>query len=249
MSAPADHPPRGGFPWLLVVVTLAALAVLLSLGTWQVQRLQWKEALIATIDQRLAAPPVPLADVEAVQPRSDIEYRPTRVAGTFLHDREQFFLATHDGQSGWYVYTPLRLDDGRILFVNRGFVPFDRRDPATRAEGQVAGRVELDGLAREAPAAKPSWVVPDNEPAKRTFYWKDLSAMTQAAALGGEQVVPFFVDAGRAANPGDLPVGGVTIVSLPNRHLEYAVTWFGIAAALVVISGTLIWRRMRPARP
>lgn len=252
MSETAPVAGRRGFPWLLTLLTLLSLAVLLALGTWQVQRLFWKEALIETIDARVGSPPRPLATVEAERSAGqDIEYAPVSLAGTFLHDREQYFFATHEGQSGWFVYTPLALADGRFVFVNRGFVPFDRRDPASRAEGQIAMPVEIAGLSREAPPEKPSWIVPDNKPEDRTYYWKDLAAMTRIAGLDTSKVVPFFVDADATPNPGGLPVGAVTLIDLPNSHLQYAVTWYGLAAALLAVYGTMLlrWRREGGSRP
>ncbi len=252
MSQAAPTSGRRGFPWLLTLLTLVSLAILLALGTWQVQRLFWKEALIETIDGRVGSPPRPLATVEAGRTSGDdIEYTPVSLSGTFLHDREQYFFATHEGQSGWFVYTPLALGDGRFVFVNRGFVPFDRRDPASRPEGQVATPVEMAGLARAAPAEKPSWIVPDNKPQDRTYYWKDLAAMIQVAGLDPSKVVPFFVDADATPNPGGLPVGAVTIIDLPNSHLQYAVTWYGLAAALLAVYGTMLlrWRREGGSRP
>jgi len=227
-----------------LLAALVVLACLLALGTWQVQRLAWKEALIAQIDARLGMEPVDIANILALQQAGeDIEYRPVHISGRFDHDHEQYFLATFRGTSGWNVYTPLQLADGRWLFVNRGFVPYDRRDPATRAEGQVEGTVELEGLARVAPPAKPSTIVPDNDVASRTYYWKDLAAMRSAAGL--EETLPFFVDAGPSA-PGTLPIGGVTIVSLPNNHLQYAVTWYGLALALAGVTGIWFFRQRRP---
>lgn len=251
MTAPAStRGEDGGFPWVLTLVTLISLAILLALGTWQVQRLAWKEALIARIESRLAAPPAPLAEVAAAAASGDdVEYRPVAASGSFLHDKEQFFFATHEGQSGWFVYTPLRLDDSGTVFVNRGFVPYDRKAASTRAQGQVAGPVAVSGLARTVPAAKPSWLVPDNQPAENVFYWKDLAAMTANAALDPATVLPIFIDAAKADVPGGYPVGGVTIIDLPNSHLQYAVTWYGLALALAGVYLSLLRRRRVVARP
>ena len=248
-----DYPagPRSTrFPWLLAVLSLLAFGILLALGTWQVQRLHWKEALIATIDSRLNAPPVPLAEIEAtLAAGGDVDYQPAAVQGRFLHDKERFFFATFEGQSGWYVYTPLELADGRALFVNRGFVPYDRKDAATRAEGQVAGEVTVTGLARSLLGEKPSSLLPDNEPAKNIYYWKDLPGMANSAGLDAARVLPVFLDAGKAANPGGLPRGGVTMVTMPNSHLQYAVTWYGLALALAGVFATWIgrWIKARSA--
>lgn len=240
---------------VLVLALLGAVfAALVGLGIWQVQRLHWKEALLASIDRRIHSAPLPLADIERrFAETGDVDYTPVTVAGSFAHGGERHFFATWKGESGYYVYTPLKLPDGRFLLVNRGFVPFDRKDAATRPQGQVAGPVHLTGLARDPLPGKPSWLVPDNDPAKNIFYWKDLAAMAATAGLpAGSTVLPFFVDAGPTPNPGGLPVGGVTLVDLPNSHLQYAVTWFGLAGCLVVVAGAWFWRRRHPrdnARP
>src|SRR5690606_28991311 len=103
--------------------------------------------------------------------------------GIFHHRGERHFLATWKGQSGFFVYTPLELADGRFLFVNRGFVPYDLKDPGKRPSGQVDGEVTVTGLARNALPQKPSWLVPDNDPDKNIFYWKDRDAMARSAGL------------------------------------------------------------------
>lgn len=231
-----------------VLAGLAALAILLALGTWQVQRLHWKEALLASIAERTAAAPQPLDAIERrFAETGDVEYWPVTATGTFLNDRERHYLATWNGQSGFYVYTPLRLDGDRIVLVNRGFVPYDLKDPAKRPQGEVSGTVAVTGLARDPLAAKPSFIVPENDPRKNIFYWKDRDAMASSAGLatGESSLVPFFIDAGPGAAPGGWPVGGVTIIDLPNSHLQYAVTWYGLAGALVVVMGSWAWRELR----
>ncbi len=235
--------------WLALAAGLAAFVVLIGLGSWQVQRLAWKNTLLATIDERVHSEALPLAEVEdRFEATGDVEYQPVRAEGRFVHDGERHFFATHGGASGYYVYTPLMLDDGRYVFVNRGFVPYDRKDPATRMEGQTEGRVRVAGLARNPLAEKPSSIVPDNEPDKNIFYWKDRDAMAATSGLAdGSRVLPFFIDADDGPNPGGLPVGGVTIIDLPNNHLQYAVTWYGLAAALVAVLGAYLWRNRKSA--
>ena len=225
---------------LLFVLFAGALAVLVGLGTWQVQRLAWKEALLATIDERIHADPLPLDDVASRYP--EIEYVPVTATGRFDHAAERHVFTTWEGESGYDVFTPLLLGENRAVLVNRGFVPFDRKDPATRADGQVGGEVTVTGLARRGLAEKPSWVVPDNDPAKNVFYWKDVRAMRETSGLDPAiDVLPFVVDAGDAANPGGLPVGGTTLIDLPNNHLQYAVTWYGLALALCGVFGYRLW--------
>ncbi|WP_435371364.1 SURF1 family protein [Mesorhizobium liriopis] len=236
-GAEARHPRR----WLVLLVSTLAFAILVALGTWQVERLQWKEALLASIAERTAAAPQPLAAIEArFRDTGDVEYWPVSVTGTFDHTRERHFFATWQGQTGYYVYTPLMLEDGRAVFVNRGFVPFELKESAKRQQGLIPGRVTITGLARNPLAEKPSSLVPDNDLAKNIFYWKDRDRMVESAGLPtGDRLVPFFIDAGPGAAPGGWPVGGVTIVDLPNNHLQYAVTWYGLAAALLGV--VVVW--------
>lgn len=251
-EVPAHPAPRSGKARAILtgVAFLAALAILLSLGTWQVERLQWKEKLLADIAERRVAPPVTLGEIEAMAARGeDIEYRPVTVTGVFANNRERHFFATWRGQTGYYVYTPLQLADGRFLFVNRGFVPYEAKEPEMRKQGQLTGEQTVTGLARARLAEKPSSIVPENDLAKNIFYWKDLDAMAASTGIAADRLVPFFVDAGDAPNPKGLPIGAVTQFDLPNNHLQYAVTWYGLAAALVGVALYAVSRRKghRPA--
>lgn len=243
--------PRGG-PVARVlsgILLLALFAALVGLGTWQMQRLHWKEGLLAAIAERRNAPPVDVDAIAAmVEAGTDIEYRPVRVSGVFVNAGERHFFATYNGQSGFYVYTPLTLADGRTVLINRGFVPYERKDPATRPESQPPGPVTVTGLARARLDAKPSWVVPDNDLARNIFYWKDWTAMVTASGLSPARTLPFFIDADATSDPGRLPVGGVTQFDLPNNHLQYALTWYGLALALVAVSGLFLFRRRAEIR-
>jgi len=241
-----DTEPRGRGTFLLILLSIPVLILLLILGTWQVQRLHWKEGLIQRVQERMAETPVPLETIVSLQAQGqDIDYRPVTLSGSFLHQGERHYLATWQGQSGFFVHTPLDLGGGRYIFVNRGFVPYDQKDPATREAGQVPGRVDIGGLSRLPETEKPSFLVPDNDIAKNVFYWRDIPAMARSAGLREDQVYPFFVDADSKPNPGGLPVGGVTLVNFPNKHLEYAVTWYGLAFALMVVLLSWIYRHWR----
>nr|WP_272211849.1 SURF1 family protein [Marinicella sp. W31]MDC2877738.1 SURF1 family protein [Marinicella sp. W31] len=229
-----------------LILALAAFVCLILLGNWQVSRLHWKENLLATVDARLQEPPVSLAEIEALSAQgTNIEYRPVTVTGQFEHRGERHFFATFEGQSGYYVYTPLRLADERAVLVNRGFVPFDMKAAETRGEGQVGGAVTVTGLARERLSQKPSFLVPENDLAQNIFYWKDIDAMTASAGLDREKVLSFFIDADDAPNPGGLPAGGVTRISFPNNHLQYAITWYGLAAVLAIGVAVLVFKGRR----
>lgn len=229
----------------MTALALIVFAMLIGLGTWQVQRLSWKESLIRDIEVRTNSKPLPFADWLAG--KADEDYWPVTVAGTYRHDGERHFFATHKGQSGYYVFTPLETAPSTFVFINRGFVPFDRKDAATRLEGQTSGAVEIEGLARAVVPQKPSWLLPDNDPEKNLFYWKDIAAMAASAGLPkGAKVERGFVDAAASATPASgLPEGGVTIVELPNNHLQYAVTWYGLAATLAGIWGIVAVRHFR----
>lgn len=233
--------------WLAVVLVPAALAILLSLGTWQVNRLHWKETLLTDIQARSTAAAIDIAEVEKQLAAGEpIDYRHATANGRYLNDRERHFLATFQGQSGFYVYTPLELADGRYLFVNRGFVPYDRKDPASRPESLIEGAQTVTGLARAELTEKPSSLVPDNDETANIFYWKDLTRMAASVDLPAERVLPFFLDADATPVAGGLPKGGVTQIDLPNNHMQYAITWYGLAVALVAVTlAGLLKRRSR----
>lgn len=220
-------------PALMVAV---ALPFLIGLGIWQMQRMAWKEGVIADITARTTAEPIALNDVLAsAKLASTLEYIRVRFTGRFLHDKERYFYAPDPALGpGFNVYTPLELSGQTgVVFVNRGYVPERLKDPAARAEGQVPRDVEIVGLLR-APGGKGSFT-PDNDPAGNLWFWRDLPALALSAfGEPGRAVVPFVVDAEGAA-PGGAPKGGATLVNLPNRHFEYALTWFGLAATLAAI--------------
>ena len=134
ISAGPARPDR--FPWVAVILGIAGIAVLLGLGTWQVNRLAWKEALLTAIDERIHTAPRTLAEVEVQFAQfGDVDYEPVELSGTFDHAKERHFFATYEGESGFFVYTPLALPDGRRIFVNRGFVPYDDKNPCNTARG------------------------------------------------------------------------------------------------------------------
>lgn len=233
----------GSMRWGLHLSVITGLAVLLSLGTWQVKRLAWKESLLASIETRMASPPSPLSEIEdRFQKTGDVDYYPVTLSGALVPGAEQYFLSTYDGQSGWNIYTPLTLGDGRFVMLNRGFVPYDRRDPATRP-APASGEAQYTGLARNPLIGKPSSVTPDNDADGSTWYWKDLQGMAAAAGIDREKLLPFFVDDWSETAPGTLPINRTTLVLLPNNHLQYAVTWYGLAAALLGVWAVFTFRR------
>jgi surfeit locus 1 family protein len=234
---------------LPAILSLAALAVLIGLGVWQLERLAWKNDLIARVEARTKAPVMPLppeSDWKKVNFEND-EYRRVTASGTFRHDREVLVYTVASEQPGRYagpgffVMTPLTLPSGASVIVNRGFVPLDRKDAAARKEGQAAGPVSVTGLLRMPEDA--GYFAPANDPAKNAWYRRDPSEIAKAMKL--DRAAPFTIDADAAPNPGGLPQGGGTRVNFPNNHLQYAVTWFGLALALIGVFAAFAWQRFR----
>jgi surfeit locus 1 family protein len=230
------------------LATLVALAVLVSLGVWQLERKAWKESLIAQIEARAHGAPGEIVPEPAWASwrASDDEFRRVRLTGTFLHDLEvpvHGLTAGSGGRAaqGYFVFTPLRRPDGSTVIVNRGFVPTELRDPAARAAGQVAGEVAVMGLVR-APES-PRLFVPENDPSRNEWFSRDVGAMARAKGLA--RTAPFIVDADASPNPGGWPKGGQTRLSIPNDHLTYALTWFGLALTLLGVVGAYAWGRRR----
>jgi surfeit locus 1 family protein len=223
------------------IATLVGLAILIALGTWQLQRLTWKSQLIAQVEARLAADPIP-APPPGAWPALDLDaldYQPVTVTGHFLHDREShvFIGLTQPrgplGGPGYFILTPLETPDGWTVIVNRGFVPQDRKDPATREEGQVAGEVTVTGLLRRPELRNP--FTPPDEPERNIWFTRD-PASIGAFVLPGAEVAPYTIDAAYDASmPGGMPQGGESVVSFPNNHAMYAITWYGLGIVLVAV--------------
>jgi surfeit locus 1 family protein len=214
------------------VFSLPALLICLALGAWQIERLFWKQDLIARRDAAVTAAPAPVP--KTLAEARGMEYRHVSDEGSYLYDKEIFLGATSDaGGQGYQVLTPLLEPGGRVVFVNRGYIPAELKDSARRSAAQIPGTVHVQGLLRLPPTARPNWFLPDNRPDLNYWFWVDLPAM--AAADNLDRVAPFYIDADATPNPGGWPKGGVTRLTLPNNHLQYAITWFSLAIALIVI--------------
>jgi surfeit locus 1 family protein len=223
----------------------ATLALLVGLGLWQLQRLEWKEGLIAKIGARTKAPPVSLQEAaERARGGEDVSYLRVSAEGSFDHEKERYLYAISDGEVGWHVIAPLETKGGEVVLVDRGFVPEAKKEPASRPEGALEGTVTVIGLAR--PAESQGLFAPDNEAAANRWFWRDLAAM--AASMFPErkvEVVPFYLEAERGEVPGGWPRGGETRLDIRNDHLQYALTWFLMAFCLVVIYVIYLRGRLR----
>jgi surfeit locus 1 family protein len=225
----------------LAFAMLALVVIFAALGTWQVQRLFWKLDLIAQVEARIHAPPVPIpspAQWPTVSAETDA-YRRVTVTGTFRHDQSALVQAVTELGAGYWVMTPLALAEGSTVLVNRGFVPANRRDAIP--DGAEPGTATVTGLLR---ISEPGGAfLRSNDPEDDRWYSRDVAAI--AASRGIMQVAPFFIDADATANPGGLPVGGLTVVRFRNSHLVYALTWY--ALAVMSAAGAWISRRGRLA--
>jgi surfeit locus 1 family protein len=230
-----------------VVFVLVMVAVFVALGTWQVERKAWKEGLIAQLDARLSAQPAALPPRDAWPQLSAAtdEFRRVKFVAEFL---DQEALVYTSGSAirpdvsgpGYWVLSLARVSNGGLVVVNRGFVPEGRQDPSTRREGEPHGIAEIIGAMRW-PEAR-GLFTPDDTPAKNLWFARDPAAI--AAAKGWGPVAPFYIDQEAPPAPGGLPKVGPLKPALPDNHLQYAVTWYGLAI-VTLISGILFVRARR----
>ncbi|WP_150290370.1 SURF1 family protein [Sphingobium estronivorans] len=215
------------FPIGLTLIALFFFAGFCALGAWQIQRLGWKRDLIARVDARIHALPV---SAPRIALKAD-EYRRVRISGHFLHDKAALVQAVTVRGPGFWVLTPLATDRGFTVIVNRGFVPPERR----KDYGRPPGEVHLAGLLRlNEPGGG---FLRSNDPAADRWYSRDVTAIGAARGVKGP-LAGYFIDADAACGPDSLPVGGLTVVTFPNHHLQYALTWFVLAA---MVAGAYIY--------
>ncbi len=231
---------------------MLGVAVLVWLGTWQLERKAWKEALIDRISQRLADAPADLP-ASASWPRldrRDMEFRRVRLEAEFLNDREALVYATGSALRsdvsgvGYWVFTPARLADGAVVLVDRGFVPQGRRDPSTRAEGELRGIIGIVGVMRWSEDR--GLFTPADDSAHNLWFVRDVAAIAASKRLG--PVAPFYVEQESPVPPGGLPSPARMAINLPNNHLQYAITWYGLAVVLVGVLAGFVWTQWRDDR-
>jgi surfeit locus 1 family protein len=220
------------------IAALILLAGLISLGVWQLERRVWKEALIATLEQRLATAPSGLPPPQrwgALDPAQD-EYRRVAFTAELLPGEEALVFTSGSAfrpdvsGSGYWAFAPARLPGGGLVVVDRGFVPEGRQDKATRTAGAGGGRVDMVGVMRWP--EQPSWFMPPADPGHNLWFVRDPNAIARAKDWG--EVAPFFIELESPVPPGGLPLPGPLKVNLPDDHLQYAMTWFGLAAVVAV---------------
>jgi surfeit locus 1 family protein len=217
------------------VFTVAGVSILVGLGVWQLDRKTWKENLIATVTRLVRAPEnLPARQTWGQVKQADDEYHRVTFSAEFLEGEEALVYTagsafrTDIHGAGYWVFAPARLAGGSIVIINRGFVPQNRKDPATRAEGLPHGTTDIVGVLRWSEAR--GTFTPNDEPQNNVWYARDVSAI--AAAKKWDSAAPFYVEQEAPVPPGGLPSPGKLSLSLPDNHLQYAPTWFGLALGL-----------------
>ncbi len=223
------------------LATAVAFSVLLALGFWQLQRFAWKQALIARIEAGLAAPAIELEGLPTEAEARAFDYRRVRLAGELLAAGNFAYGALNvKGRLGASLITPMRLADGTVLLVERGWLPEERLPPDEPPALVRPATAVVEGVLVFIGEERQRLFVPDNDLADRRFYWFDRRAISR---LAGEPVAPFLLHAETAEPPEVLATPLPVEADLPNRHLGYAVTWFGLAASLLVIYVVFGFRR------
>jgi surfeit locus 1 family protein len=242
---------RGGGVIEATVFTLAGVAILIGLGVWQLDRKVWKENLIATVTARLERAPEALpapAGWARLTAAAD-EYRHVTFPAEFLTEQEALVYTAGSAfrpdvqGAGYWVFAPARLAGGSIVLVDRGFVPAERKDAAARAQGAPQGVIDIVGVMRW-PEAR-GMFTPADEPQNNVWYLRDSTAI--AAAKKWDTAAPFYVEQEAPVPPGGLPKPGKLVVALPDNHLQYAITWFGLALGLAGVYA--VWLAGRLRRP
>lgn len=232
--------------WQVSVVLALGTALMLgfaALGWWQVERRAWKHDLIARVETRIHAAPVPMAALDGLMPE-DLEYRRVSVTGRFDPDREVLVTAVTELGGGYWVLAPLTSGNDRTVLVNRGFVPPEMRDPHSRA-GPPRDPITVTGLAR---LSEPGGAfLRQNDPEAGRWYSRDTDAISAALNLG--PTAAFFIDADARSEPDVFPAGGLTVVRFRDTHLVYALTWFALAAMVAGGLGVLIRSELQVRRP
>ncbi|MEQ1929419.1 MAG: SURF1 family cytochrome oxidase biogenesis protein [Parvularculaceae bacterium] len=213
------------------------LTVLCALGIWQLRRLEWKRDLIAKVVERLAAEPIPFDEAAArADAGEDMEYQPVRLGGAYRHDLAAHVFGTLNGAPGYYAFAPLSAPSRssgsrRFVYVNRGFVPQSVRQTGGT---DPAGEIIVVGLFREAetPTGLASVLQPKDQLKDNLYFVRDPRVLARQVGI---KAPAYYIDSNGLEHAGDWPKGGTTRVEFSNRHLGYALTWFGLAASLLVV--------------
>lgn len=242
-------PPISRFSLIgLTIGVLICGAILISLGNWQLRRLSWKVDLMERVAERSKQPGQAAPGPEAWKPEaiSKADYSPVQVTGRFLHEGEAHILTTLSqprgrfGGPGYLVHTPFQTKSGWYVLINRGFIPGRFKDPGTRASELPEGEVTVKGLLRAPPPL--NGYAPDAQVDKNIFYTRNVTKIAEARRLPIGRTAPYTIDLVASETPkSGLPQAGETRRTWTNNHLQYALTWYGLALALVGVYGAFVW--------
>ncbi|MGV6800308.1 MAG: SURF1 family protein [bacterium] len=217
---------------VLTIVTLLSVAILLWLGTWQVQRLQWKRDLIEKIETRMTKPPISMSKaIKQFNAGQDIDFTPVYVSGGFDVGREAHIFGTYEGQAGFYLFTPMRIDNQRWLYINRGFVPQELKPELPGPSSGQDNRTTITGIVRRYhPSPKiAAWLTPRPNVLQNIWYERNPTLFAEVNDISS---FPFWVDMAPDEDD-EWPQQSVSVSNLPNRHLQYALTWYALAIVLL----------------
>ncbi len=236
----------------LIACIVSGLVVLCGLGMWQLDRLAWKEGLITRVEANLDEAPVSVIEALGVASKhtDGFDYIPVKLTGEYVPTSPVFEFTTFKGASGWNIYSIMAIPQpvadqlAEYAVINRGFIPYEKRKEFESKLPPV-GSAEIVGLLRSPPKEQPSAAF-DNEPAKRTFYWRDIEAMAKVWSKDANRLASWYIDLGLPTGKQvskAYPVGGTTLIIFPNNHLQYALTWFGLGGTLLLVGGSFLWSR------
>ena len=212
-----------------ILLGLIGVTILVLLGNWQVRRLEWKEVMLASIEARLSAPAVPLPDV--LLPADD---RFLSVVVTGKMEPGEIHVLSSDPRTGagYRIISAFVLDNGRRILIDRGIVP-DRDKEKMRGpdDGELYGNLLW---ADDADKYTPVNDLINN-------IWFSRAARPMAEVLNTEDVLLVLSHTSLSTGPQPVPVG----LNIPNKHLEYAVTWYGFAIVWAFMTLYLLWRIKR----
>lgn len=231
------------------LTVVVCVGLLIALGVWQLHRKTWKENLIAAMTSRLTQPPQPLPAPPQWRTLTQAADEFRRVDFTATFTPGEAALVYSPGSAlrddvkgpGYFVFAPARLADGSTVVVDRGFVPLDRKAIIGQPQGEVRGTVNVVGYLRWPET--PGMFTPAADAKGNTWFARDPAAMAAAHRWGA--IAPFYVDQESPAPAGGLPSPGKLVVNLPDNHLQYAITWFGLAAGLIGVYGVWLSGRFR----
>lgn len=217
----------------LTLMAILCVCVFTALGIWQLERREWKLALIASVERGGESEPIPAPDAlkwHDLQP-----YRKVFVKGRWIKDRDVHVLAVTGLGRGYWVISPLKTEQGFIVLINRGFIPeaFSKTQglaPLTTDKIVIAGLLRLSEPTRG--------FLRENDPENNRWYSRNVDGIARSRNM--VNVAPYFIDAARGPDAQSYPIGGMTVLNFRNNHLSYAFTWFCLAFGL---AAAVLWLR------